>query len=359
MGSTTATAAPVALNALNPRQLARFLSKMIPARKPVLIGGAPGIGKTDIVTQAALAAGADLLVWHPVTSDPTDFKGLPFYDAAQNTAAFKPYDKLARLRDATRLTVVLLDDLAHALPATMSAAMHLILAREIDGVRISDSVVFIACTNRSSDMAGTNAIIEPLKSRFATIVELVIDKVSWVEWAKRNGIAIKTIAYIDKYGEASLNNFLPSKQLTNSPSPRAWSHVSDHEVLFDGDDELKWPAIHGAIGDTEATKYRTFSDLYDILPDVKNIIANPKTAPIPVRIDERYATASALANVANLKTIDAIVTYCERLHDAGQGDYGVLTLRDASLRDKALLTTGAWQKVATGKLAPLFAGKAA
>jgi hypothetical protein len=45
---------------------------------PVLIKGAPGTGKTDIVTSACCKAGVELIISHPVGVDePIDYKGLP------------------------------------------------------------------------------------------------------------------------------------------------------------------------------------------------------------------------------------------------------------------------------------------
>lgn len=360
--STNLVAAPPAMNALNPRQLARFLKIAIEHREPVLIGGMPGVGKTDIVTQAAQEARARLIVWHPVTSDPTDFKGFPHLDPASKTADFFPFEKLRVLRDAdpNELIVVLMDDLAHAPNATQAAAMHLLDAREIDGVRISDNVVFIAATNRTSDMAGVNAVIEPFKSRFFTIVELVPDVASWKLWAARHGIPTKVIAYIDKKGVTSLNNFQPTKQLTNSPSPRTWAHVGKLEKMYADAEDLKWPAIHGAIGDVEAIGYHQFSDLFDVLPNVQHILDHPDTAPIPHDLDVRYATSVALANVANRKTLPAVTTYSERLVKNQMGEYAVLILRDASKRDADLLATPTWTKVITpGPLGQLFTGMAA
>jgi hypothetical protein len=358
--ATAATLTTVtAMNTYNPRQLARFLARMIAARKPVLISGAPGVGKTDIVRQAAQAALARFIVWHPVLSDPTDFKGLPGLDAKTKTASFYIFDKLKELVNATELTVVLLDDLAHAPTATQSAAMHLLHAREIDGVKIPDCVVFIAATNRVQDMAGVSAIIEPMKSRFVSIVELVADVASWRAWAIPYGIPAKVIAYIDAKGINSLSKFTPTKQLTNSPSPRTWSHVAELEEIFGDADDLKWPAIHGAIGDAEATSYHTFSELFDVLPEVQYILDNPHTAPIPTQIDTRYATALALANRTNRQNLKAVCIYSQRLADHSLGEYAVLILRDASKRDAALLHTTEWTRtIATGPLGQLFSGAA-
>jgi midasin (ATPase involved in ribosome maturation) len=82
--------------------LKRLLLKAVPEHLPVLLVGQPGIGKTDIVTAAAAELGADLIVEHPVVSDPTDYKGLPFPTA--DGAEFLPFGMLKQLISADRLT---------------------------------------------------------------------------------------------------------------------------------------------------------------------------------------------------------------------------------------------------------------
>ena len=96
---------------MKPSQLATCLQKTIPAGVPMLIKGAPGVGKSDIVGQACDATGAELLVSHPVVSDPTDYKGLPF--AVDGKARFLPFGDLEALMTAETRTVYFLDDLGH------------------------------------------------------------------------------------------------------------------------------------------------------------------------------------------------------------------------------------------------------
>jgi len=60
------------------KQLKEAVKFAIRNKYPLLIKGAPGIGKTDIVAQACLETNTELIISHPVVSDPTDFKGLPF-----------------------------------------------------------------------------------------------------------------------------------------------------------------------------------------------------------------------------------------------------------------------------------------
>jgi len=46
---------------VRPRQLADILAVTINAREPVLIKGSPGVGKSDIVSEATRAAGGALV----------------------------------------------------------------------------------------------------------------------------------------------------------------------------------------------------------------------------------------------------------------------------------------------------------
>ena len=168
---------------MKPNDLTKLLTLAFQHNLKVLIKGAPGIGKTDIVVEAANAADADLVLMHPAVSDPTDFKGLPA--VVKSHAEFLPYGQLRKLIDATRKTICFIDDIGQAPHAVQAALMQLLQSREIDGHRISDHVTFCGATNDTSHMAGVQNLLEPVKSRWDTIVELVPDRIQWVRWAKR------------------------------------------------------------------------------------------------------------------------------------------------------------------------------
>src|SRR5277367_501632 len=127
---------------MNPKQLSTFLAAAIPARLPVLITGAPGVGKSDIVEQSTLASNADLLLSHPAVSDPTDAKGLPWPKKGESEATFLPFGELARALKATKPTVWFLDDLGQASPAVQASYMQLLLARRVNGHVLPDCVTF-------------------------------------------------------------------------------------------------------------------------------------------------------------------------------------------------------------------------
>jgi hypothetical protein len=81
---------------VTPSQLKELLTLYIPKRLPVLITGRPGIGKSDIVDEAADDTDHELLISHPVVEDPTDSKGLPFPSPDGLTAKFLPFGDLER-----------------------------------------------------------------------------------------------------------------------------------------------------------------------------------------------------------------------------------------------------------------------
>src|SRR5262249_18048951 len=147
----------------------------IPARKPILLTGAPGVGKTKLVEQAASKCDADIIVCHPAVSDPTDVKGLPWISEDKKHATFLAFGEIARAIAATKLTVLFPDDLGQASPAVQASWMQLFLGRRVNGHVLPDCVTFIAATNRRTDKAGVQGILEPVKSRFLSIVNVDAD----------------------------------------------------------------------------------------------------------------------------------------------------------------------------------------
>lgn len=207
---------------MTPSELQELLALAIPNRFPTLVTGAPGIGKSDIIAQATKDAGAELIITHPVVSDPTDYKGLPF--ASSGEAHFLPFADLKRLIDAKVPTNFFIDDFGQAPSAVQAAIMQLLLARRVNDHKVSDFVTFTSATNRKQDRAAVAGILEPVKSRFMTIVELECSTDDWVRWALTNGMPIELIAFI-RYRPDLLHNFEPSKDLVNTPSPRTVAAV--------------------------------------------------------------------------------------------------------------------------------------
>lgn len=296
----------------------------IKANEPVLITGAPGIGKSDIVAEAAAEADARLIISHPVVSDPTDFKGLPWAGDGK-TATFLPFGDLAELIKADSLTVYFLDDLGQAPPSVQAAAMQLLLARRINGHAVSEHVRFIAATNRKSDRAGVSGVLEPVKSRFASIIELEVDLEDWVKWALSHSILTEIIAFL-RFKPALLHDFKPTGEIKNSPCPRTWAKLS--AMLQAGPPEAaEFDIAQGAVGEGAAGEFMAFRRIYHRLPNVDRILMDPDKAEIPEAKEPAvlYALCGALAAKASEQTFDRIVRYGNRLPD----EFSVLLIKDS------------------------------
>jgi len=152
------------------KKLAGLLQLAFKNNHKVLIKGEPGIGKSDLVEQAC-ADVFDLMISHPAVSDPTDYKGMPavFAREGMTVAEFLPFGDLLKLINAKKPTVCFIDDIGQAAPAVQAALMQLLLARRVNGHKISKDVVFCGATNDTTHMAGVSGLLEPVKSRWDTI----------------------------------------------------------------------------------------------------------------------------------------------------------------------------------------------
>ncbi len=340
---------------MRPTQLSEFLSYAITARLPVLVTGAPGVGKSDIVAQAAEAAGAQLILSHPAVADPTDAKGLPWVAPGGKTATFLPFGELARALDAVVPTVWFLDDLGQAPPSVQASFMQLLLARRVNGQVLPDCVTFLAATNRRTDRAGVSGVLEPVKSRFAAIVELEVDLDDWTQWAFSAGVPAELVAFM-RFRPNLLCDFKPTSDLVNCPLPRTWAHAA-RLLALGMPAALQHQALIGAVGEGAAVEFGAFLHLYKELPAIDSIMADPDAADIPTNPATLYAVVTALGMRADQKTFPVLARYAQRLTDAMHGEFAALLLRDAVKRDATVMQTAAFVQLASGPLGQLIAGE--
>lgn len=320
---------------MRPKDLTGYLDFAIKHSYPVLLTGPPGIGKSDIIKQAAAAAKFKLIISHPVVSDPTDYKGLPF-PKTDGTADFLPFGELQQLISAKEKTVYFLDDLGQAPASVQAACMQLLLARRINGHKVSDKVTFLAATNRQQDRAGVTGILEPVKGRFVTIIGLEVNMDDWVTWALGNDMPTELIAFI-RFRPELLDSFKPSKDLINTPTPRTIAAVGKQQA--DGlPQEYEYEVIKGAVGEAFAIEYTAFLKLFRELPSLDEIIMNPHHATVPKEPGALYAVASALAHKMNDQNIGAICSYLKRLPP----ENSVACMQDAAIKNASICKNRAY-----------------
>jgi len=328
---------------MRPSQVSQVLRVLFKAGKPILLVGQPGIGKTDLVTQACEAGGYDLIISHPVVSDPTEYKGMPWVIQKNGDAqaSFLPFDDLELLIEAKRATVYFLDDLGQAPAAVQAAAMQLLLARRINRHKVSDAVVFAAATNRRQDKAAVQGILEPVKSRFVTIIEVEADVEDWCKWAVQKGLPFELISFI-RFRPELLNQFKPTADMVNTPCPRTVTHAG-FLLGLELPEATEFETYSGAAGQGFATELVSYLKIYRKLPDIDAIIANPLKAEVPTLNAKEgpatlYAVCGALASKAAKKTFPKIIQYADRLPT----EFSVMLIKDCIFKDKDLATISAF-----------------
>lgn len=317
---------------MTPREVGKLLRWAFEQRRPVLVIGRPGVGKTSITRQVAEELGMELIVAHPVVDDPTDYKGMPFTyrdivnGEERQRAAFLPFGDLEKLIDARQPTVHLADDLGHAPKTVQAAYMQLLLNRAVNGHKVADCVTFVAASNRLEDRAGVTALLEPLKDRFTTIVEMVPDVYDWVEWAMKNGVAHEVISYV-RYRPNVLEAWKPTPDLTRLPTCRSLAEVG--RMISGGmPSEILSRAVIGAIGKEYGLEFMGFLDVYKDLPDPDVVLMAPEQAAVPQGGAALYAMCGALAARVSDQTLSALLVYSNRIPD----EFSVMLVKDVVLR---------------------------
>lgn len=299
------------------KQLQEVLFISIQENLPVLITGEPGIGKTDLVKQTCKLIDTDLIISHPIVDDPVDYKGLPFKLEGKDEAGFLPFSNLAKLFNVDKKTVFFIDDLGQATEEVQKAIMQLILNRAINSFKISDNVIFLAATNRHSDKAGVRGILEPVKSRFSTIIQLEVSVDDWVEWAITEGdMPIELIAFV-RFRPELLNKFVPTREIINSSSPRTVASLGKWFKKLKNN-KLRREVFSGAVGEGFANEFLGFLEIYKLLPTIEEIFNNPTGVKIPSRPDQLYAISTAISKKITLENIENIFQFIERMPEEFQ-----------------------------------------
>lgn len=299
---------------VTPDMFMRGVGPMMKAGYPVIVSGPPGIGKTQMIIALCVILGYDIVIWHPAVDDPTDYKGFPAI--IDGEAVFVPFSQLNKIMQADKPLVCFFDDIGQAPPSVQKALMQVILAREINGKKISDHVRFIAATNRKEDRAGVSGILETVKSRFHTIIELIPDLDYWCKWALDAGQPIELVAFL-KFRPELFNDFKPTADLTNSPIPRTIANLGDIFNLH-LDPDLELPFYAGAVGEGFAVEFLGFLKIFRTLPNPDAVVMDPDNAQIPNDSATLWALCGALAKKMTLNTVDALFKYFNRLEQEFQ-----------------------------------------
>ena len=296
------------------------MSSLIESKIPTFLWGAPGIGKSSIIKQIARDAGIECIDLRLSLMDPTDLKGIPFYDKETHSALWAPPSFLPR----TGTGILFLDELNSAAPAVQASAYQLILDRKVGEYTLPDGWAIVAAGNREGDRGVVYRLPSPLANRFVHI-EMEVNVEDWRNWAMKRGVEARIVAYIGFKNEA-LFTFDPTLNERSFATPRSWEAV--HHILKSTiPQSLLLEAISGAVGKNNAVDFLGFCKVMSILPDMDAILSG-ECFEYPSDISALYALSSALVgrilSDPDEQKIDHLLRYTLKL----QSEFAVMIVQD-------------------------------
>lgn len=254
-------------------QARKALLAAFKASRPVFLWGPPGIGKSEVVADIARELGGHMIDLRMAQMEPTDIRGIPFFNRDLNKMDWAPPIDLPDEELASQYPIVLLflDELNSAAPAVQAAGYQLILNRAIGKYRLPDNVRIVAAGNRESDKGVTYRMPMPLANRFIH-VEMRADFDSWQHWAVTHGVHEDVVGYLMR-NKQDLYDFDAKSSSRAFATPRSWTFVSD--LLQDAaslDQDTVFALTAGAIGEGLAAKFGTHRKFVAQLPDPTEIL---------------------------------------------------------------------------------------
>jgi hypothetical protein len=251
-----------------PNEAKAAIRKCFKVNRPVFMWGPPGIGKSDIVHQIGAEQDREVIDIRLSLWEPTDIKGIPFYNPDLQTMTWAPPIELPSDPEST--AILFLDELNSAAPATQAAAYQLILNRRVGTYRLPKGVSIVAAGNRESDKGVTYRMPAPLANRFLHL-ELKTSFDDWQEWAVKNKIHEQVVGYLG-FAKQDLYDFDPKSASRAFATPRSWSFVSD--LLGDDDlgDSTLTDLVAGAVGDGLAVKFMAHRKIAKQLPRPEQVL---------------------------------------------------------------------------------------
>jgi len=258
---------------VTPNKAKNSIRRALRKKRPVFLWGPPGIGKSEVVEQIT----NDLPNSHLIDIrlslwEPTDIKGIPYFDSNQGKMVWGAPSELPdeEMASAYDNIVLFLDEMNSAAPSVQAAAYQLILNRKVGQYKLPDNVMIVAAGNREADKGVTYRMPAPLANRFVHL-ELAVDFDDWFEWAVENNIESDVIGYL-QFAKQDLYTFDPKSPSRSFATPRSWSFVSELLDDEDGDDVTTTDLVAGSVGEGLAVKFMAHRKIASSMPNPSDIL---------------------------------------------------------------------------------------
>jgi len=253
-------------------QTRKALLTAFKVKRPIFLWGPPGIGKSEVVADVAKELGGLMIDLRMAQMEPTDIRGIPYFNKELNKMDWAPPVDLPDEELASKypLIVLFLDEMNSAPPAVQAAGYQLVLNRQVGKYKLPDNVVIVAAGNRDSDKGVTYRMPMPLANRFIHL-EMKADFTSWQAWAVDKKIHKDVVGYLS-FAKQDLYDFDNKSSSRAFATPRSWVFVSDLLEDETMDTDTQFNLISGAIGEGLAVKFSAHRKLAGKMPEPLDVL---------------------------------------------------------------------------------------
>lgn len=292
----------------------------------ILFRGQPGIGKSAIFSQLK----REMPDYHACYIDVANLDlgdlGMPVVDRERMITEFAPSSRFGLGRDQKKPVLLMLDELGKpSSKGILNMLLPVILERRLGDVYLPTGSIVFATTNLDTD--GVGDMIPAHAYNRMTVVNIsnpLAD--AWIQdWAMNNNIHPAVMAFVHEYPQVfecyadnpkdqNPYNFNPLTGNTKTfASHRSMAHASHIVWSKDTLGEAFLPMLAGTIGESAARDLDAMVSLSEALPSRKLIAKDPTGTKLPSGTAARFLMSFSLAASVTDETLDAYLTYMERV----------------------------------------------
>jgi hypothetical protein len=271
--------------------------------------------------------------------DPTDLKGIPFFNAATNEGVWAKPSFLPSGKESKG--ILFLDEINTAPPAVQASAYQLVLDRKVGEYELPEGWSIIAAGNRENDRGIIYKMPPPLANRFVHF-EMEVDFDDWKAWAYSMKIESAIIAYL-AYDKSMLFTIDATSNEKSFATPRSWEYV-DSIVKSGIEAELILDSISGAVGREAAIGYLSFKKVMKDLPDLNTILDGTFTEleedDVKVMMALAIGLVNALMESPSEEAIENVLKFSLKL----PGEFSIMLVKDMQQNSIDVEGSNAWSE---------------
>jgi hypothetical protein len=310
------------------------------------IASSPGIGKSDLGQEISREWQLRFIDQRLSSADPTDMNGFPMilnHDADRVKGGYVPMEMFPvegdKIPESCKGWLLMLDEFNSAPLTVQAAAYKVVLDKKVGMHNLHKRVAIIAAGNLQSDKAYVNKLNTAMQSRLIHL-EIAVCDVAWMAWADHKVYNIKNVkSGVDhrvksfiKFKPDALHKFDPNHTDKTFPCPRTWEFVSKLIKPWEEIHPSKLPILAGTVGVGMSRDFFSYCQIYDKIPTLKEILADPVNVSFGDEPSMQFALAGLVGQKMNFDNADPLIQFIARLGI----EFQVSTLRSAIARDPGI-----------------------